>query len=166
MAYLLTILVDNVPFEAGDIISWRDENMKTLDGAYGFGKKTLEDERFKIVHVPDMTNDEANQLCRQQGGYNPQPANLRLGIPAEERNPDAKIRAYKFDINLLPSNRKAEIQGANKPKEQRYATDAKGDAKVMLDVENLNITKTEFEVAKILKPVVDNREEAFVREIT
>lgn len=162
MAYLNVIVVDNSPFEAGDVISWRDENLLSESGHYGIGTKTLQDERFKIVHIPDMTTAEANLLCRQQAGYN-STKNRATGeiIPA---NPDAKIRAHKFNVNLLLAQDRTNITKANKSKEQRFVMKPDGMPE-MLDVTNLEITLDRFNAASELKPYIDNRPDAIPREI-
>lgn len=163
MAYLVVIVVDNAPHEAGDVISWRDENLMTFEGHYGIGTKTLQDDRFKIVHVSDMSNGEANDLCMAQAGLTKElNRETKEWIP---KNPDAKLRRWKFNTDLLTGTDKADMVRANKSKEQRFSLDNKGFPK-MLDVANLEIPLARFNAAKELKPYIDNRPSAFVREIT
>lgn len=162
MAYLVVMVVDSSPHEAGDVISWRDENLMTFEGHYGIGTKTLQDERFKIVHVPDMSNDEANGLCRAQAGLSREMNRAtKEWIP---KNLDAKIRAFKFNVNALNGRDKADMVRANKSKEQRFSLNDKGFP-TMLDVVNLELPLARFNAAKELKPLIDNRPSAFVREI-
>ena len=166
MAYLVVIVVDNSPFQAGDVISYRDENMLSEAGHYGIGTKTLQDERFKIVHCPDMTVQEANLLCRPQAGFNP--SRERGNNNEIEFNPDAKARAWNLNLSKLPVQKKADIATKNKSKNERFRMkpDSNGShIPEMLDVINLSLTKEEGGSALELKPAVDNRVGAFVREL-
>ena len=162
MAYLVVMVVDNSPHEAGDVISWRDESILSESGHYGIGTATLQDERFKIVHIPDMTTGEANTLCRPQAGLRREKA--RDGT-VTEANPDAKIRAWNFNVSNLSVDKKSDIDGVNKLPEERFRMKL-DDTPEMLDVINLEMTKAESDTVLELKPVIDNREGAFVREIT
>jgi hypothetical protein len=78
MAYLVIMVVDNAPYEAGDVISWRPE------GSQIFGLKMVQHPFFRVLHVPDMTDAQAESLTARQLG------DVRV-------NPLLKARAFKLD---------------------------------------------------------------------
>jgi len=82
MAYLVIMVVDNSPHQAGDVISWRPEKSES------FGVKMLQHPWFRVLHVPDMTDAEAESLT------SPQLGDRRI-------NPLLKQRAFRLDPTLL-----------------------------------------------------------------
>lgn len=101
MAYLIVLAVDNSPFDKGDVTSWRTE------GATDFGVKMLENPMFRMIHVPDMSDDAANCLVAAQ------PGDVLL-------NQLLKRRAFKLDFSKLPVVAQADI-AAGKDTTATYA---------------------------------------------
>lgn len=95
MAYLITMAVDNAPFEKGDITSWRPE------GATNFGEEVLRNPLFRIIHCADMSDAQADAMCVQQSGD-------------RKLNPNLKLRAFNIAFTLLPSKNQQDINGGVK----------------------------------------------------
>lgn len=81
MAYLVVLVVDNSPHNKGDVISWRPEKADLE----GFGTKMLAHPWFRVIHCPDMTDEEANALT------SPEPGDRKI-------DPTLPVRAFKLEL--------------------------------------------------------------------
>lgn len=125
MAYLVVLIQDNEPFDAGDIISWRPE------GSQNFGLKMIAHPWFRTVHVSNMTDAQAEALCAPQVG---DPAVYVL-----------KQRAQKVDLTGLTAffENKQPLSTKWDPVTQTY-----------LIPEDLSFNRAAFMSAVITKPMM------------
>jgi len=123
MAYLVVLVVNNSPHEAGDVISWRPE------GSNSFGLKMLQHPWFRVLHVPDMTDEQASALVTPQLG------DRRL-------NPNLKARAFSLGV--------AQLVDVGR---QREPLATKWDGEKFLAPEDAEVTALQVEAARILKAI-------------
>lgn len=125
MAYLVVLIFDNSPFDAGDIISYRPENSQS------FGLKMCDHPWFKTVHVSNMTIAQADALIQPQVG---DPALFIL-----------KQRAQKVDLAGLNEFFAPKLPLSTKwdPVNQVY-----------LVPEDLSFNRQSFMAAVVVKPMV------------
>lgn len=126
MAYLVILITANPPFDQFDIISWRPE------GSQSFGLKMLQHPNFRVVHVSDMSDADAEAFCATQPGD-------------WDLNPNLLQRAFKFDINALPTNIK------NRALRTRDALSTKWDGTKYTTPEDFTCTRAQALAVKVSK---------------
>ncbi len=139
MAWLVIIMQDNSPHEAGDIISMRSESDAVI------GLKTLQNPMFRIVHCPDMPDADAIALTQHQASFG-------------EDGPDEypyriKLRAKKFNVKLLSATDKSDIDAPHKDPSLQFTVKGGGKAD-MLDIADVILTTAKFMAAVETKSIV------------
>lgn len=123
----------------GDVVSWRKEGDKNI------GTKTMQDPRFKVVHIPNMTEMQAISLESPQPGYGKIP----------QANPNLKYRAQTFNIAALTGATRAQVDLPHKVPSDKFRVEQDGKV-TMLDVDNVRIDNLSEALAVVeTKPIIN-----------